>query len=87
MLPGLHDSDDVDGEWEVVAPGLPVDRRSDPLPLWRPFPCLNGGAGAATASGPVDLSSRVDGDGEVVHALALLRVFDADRLCPGANCW
>lgn len=90
MLAGLHDSEDlpVDDDWEVaMVPGLPVDRWSDPLPLWRPFPCLNEGGDAATASGPVDLSSRVDDGGEVVHALALLRVFDADRLCLGADCW
>jgi hypothetical protein len=66
---GLRDSEEMDGDWE--------------LSLWRPFPCLDEGAGAASASGPVDLSLRVDDGGEVDHALAVLRLFDTDR--PGAG--
>ncbi len=76
-----------------MAPGPPVDRwslsveddalvDSRPLSLWRPFACLDQGAGAACAAGPVDPSLRVDDD---VHALAVLRVFDADWDCPGAG--
>jgi hypothetical protein len=61
-----------------VGDEAPVD--SDrPLSLRRPFPCLGQGAGAASASDPL----RVDV--VVVHALAVLRVFDTDWDRPGAG--
>jgi hypothetical protein len=50
--------------------------------LWRPFTCLDQGDGAAFASGPVDLSLRVDDD---VHALAVLRVFGPECGWPGVG--
>jgi hypothetical protein len=55
-----------------------------PLSLWRPLPCVDR-AGAASASGPVDLSLCVNDDGVVVRALAVLRVFDTEWDCPGAG--
>lgn len=89
-LAGLRGSEET-GDEVVMAPGPPIDRWSlrvdnegpvdsdRPLSLWRPFPCLDKGAGAASASDPL----RVDV--VVVHALAVLRVFDTDRDCPGAG--
>jgi hypothetical protein len=53
-----------------------------PLSLWRPFPCLDQGACAASASGP---SLCVNDDGVVVHALAVLRVFGRCALVPLAE--
>ena len=68
-----------------MAPG-PVDRWSLRVvdddrsrSLGRPFPCLDQAAGAAAStSGPVDVV--------VLHALAVLRVFDPDWVFPGADC-
>jgi hypothetical protein len=66
VLAGLRGPEETDDDWD--------DRL---LSFWRPFPCPDQGAGAASASGPVD---------EVlVHALAVLRVFDTDWGCPAAG--
>jgi hypothetical protein len=66
LLAGLRGSEETEDDWE------------GPLSLWRPFPCLDQAAGAASTSGPVDVV--------VVHALAVLRVFDTDCVCSGAGC-
>ena len=87
----LRGSEETDEDWEIVmAPGPPVDRWSlrvddrapvdldRPPSLWRPS---SQGAGAASASGTL----RVFDVELVVHALAVLRVFDGAWDCPGTG--